>query len=185
MTIDEWRSTSIDGVLQRNVAAIQDERGSFSELWRASITNRLAERMVQANLSRSRRGVLRGMHFHLHQVDLWTLLEGRVAAATTDLRGVFAGGAPSARSQVIEMAAGDSLYIPRRVAHGFWALEDSALLYLVSNEYEGTDEHGFAWDDPAAAISWPGKDPVLSNRDRLNPSLTEAVANLGQQMSPK
>ena len=174
-----WQETSIEGVLKRTSAAIADERGSFMELWRESLTADIGETFVQANLSRSRSGVLRGMHFHRRQIDLWVLLEGRVLAATTDLRPVSEGGAPT--STVTELRPGDSLVIPRRVAHGFWAVEDTVLLYLVSNEYDGTDELGFAWDDPRAAIPWPAGRPILSARDQANPPLAEFETTLRQQ----
>lgn len=173
-----WRKTAINGVFRRHARSIEDERGSFTELWRSSVTQQFDEQMVQMNLSRSRTGVLRGMHFHRHQVDLWTVLEGRALAATTDVRGLFVEPAGRATSQVIELGPGDSLFIPREVAHGFWALEDVALLYLVSNEYDGTDELGFAWNDPAAAIDWPAGEPILSARDQANPPLTALVEQL-------
>ena len=74
--------------------------------------------------------------------------------------------------------------IPSGVAHGFLALGPLELLYLVTNEYDGSDELGFAWDDPAAAVPWPhvsdtpdGR-PILSDRDRSNPSLAELVVRL-------
>jgi dTDP-4-dehydrorhamnose 3,5-epimerase len=179
MSSTPWQPTAIDGVLSRHIDAFADERGSFRELWRNSHTDEFDERMVQLNLSRSRARVLRGMHFHQRQVDVWTLVEGRALAATTDVRPMLSGtGEPV--SQVIELAAGDSLYIPRLVAHGFWALEELALLYLVSNEYDGTDELGFAWNDPQAAIGWPPGDPILSGRDQVNPTLTTLVASLQQ-----
>jgi dTDP-4-dehydrorhamnose 3,5-epimerase len=74
--------------------------------------------------------------------------------------------------------------IPPGVAHGFLALEALELVYLVSNEYDGSDEHGFAWDDATVAVPWPDVPgtahvrPVLSERDRSNPSLAELVARL-------
>jgi dTDP-4-dehydrorhamnose 3,5-epimerase len=185
VTVDPWQPTSIIGVLRRNAQAIEDERGSFTELWRSSLTKQFDEQMVQQNLSRSRAGVLRGMHFHRHQVDLWTVLEGRALAATTDVRGLFIDPAGKATSQVIELGPGDSLFIPREVAHGFWALEDVALLYLVSNEYDGTDELGFAWNDSHAGIDWPPSEPILSDRDRSNPPLMELVERLRQQTSAR
>ena len=74
--------------------------------------------------------------------------------------------------------------IPTGVAHGFLALTDLTLLYLVTNEYDGSDELGFAWDDPAVGVPWPpvaatsdGR-PILSDRDRSNPSLAELVERL-------
>jgi dTDP-4-dehydrorhamnose 3,5-epimerase len=134
--------------------------------------------MVQANLSRSRAGVMRAMHFHLRQADLWLLLEGTAVAAITDLRPVIAGG--KAVSEVMRLEVGDALFIPRRVAHGFLALTDMALMYLVSNEYDGTDEHGFAWNDPEAGIQWPSQPSIISDRDQANPSLGEVIKRLAQ-----
>jgi dTDP-4-dehydrorhamnose 3,5-epimerase len=65
------------------------------------------------------------------------------------------------------------LYIPPGVAHGFYAETDLTLLYLVDAEFTGEDEFGLAWDDPDVAIAWPSPDPILSDRDRSNPSLRE------------
>jgi len=67
------------------------------------------------------------------------------------------------------------------VAHGFLALDQLTLAYLVTEEYDGTDEHGFAWDDHGAGIEWPEGSHVLSDRDRSNPGLAEAVAAARQR----
>jgi dTDP-4-dehydrorhamnose 3,5-epimerase len=172
-----WAQASIPGVWRRHLDARDDERGGFLELWRASLTAPMDETtMVQANLSRSRRGVLRGMHFHLRQSDLWLLIEGNAFAAVTDLRPAITGG--EAVTELIDLAPGDALYIPRRVAHGFLARTDMALIYLVSNEYDGTDEHGFAWNDPAVGIDWPDMPTILSGRDQANPPLSDVIASL-------
>jgi dTDP-4-dehydrorhamnose 3,5-epimerase len=178
--MNDWQRASIEGVWRRSNAIHADERGSFTELWRASLTGPLGSAaMVQANLSRSRAGVLRGMHFHLHQADLWLLIEGAATAALTDLRPTLAGGA--ARSETVAMQPGDALYIPPLVAHGFLAETDMALVYLVTNEYDATDEHGFAWDDPDAAIRWPAAPQTVSDRDRANPPLRDVIAALAQE----
>ena len=183
---ESWTPTEIEGVLRRTTTVVGDERGAFSELWRHSLTAPLEmDPFVQSNLSRSREGVLRGMHFHRRQADLWILIEGRVLTATSDLRGLLRDGAGTPPTQLLELMPGDQLYIPRLVAHGFWALEETALVYLVSNEYDGTDEYGFAWDDPVAAIDWPRREPILSERDRQNPPLHDVIATLGQQTAGK
>jgi dTDP-4-dehydrorhamnose 3,5-epimerase len=73
----------------------------------------------------------------------------------------------------VELSAeGDkALYIPRGVAHGFYTPGGLLLQYLVDEPYSGADEFGVAWDDPSLGIPWPDRDPVLSERDRSNPSL--------------
>lgn len=71
------------------------------------------------------------------------------------------------------MSVGHSVFIPRGVAHGFYAHDRVLLSYLVSNYYDGTDEHGVAWNDPDLAIAWPCSDPILSPRDRKNPRLRD------------
>ncbi len=176
---DGWQETAIPGVLSRQAEVHADERGAFSEIWRASWTAGLtAAAFVQSNLSRSRAGVLRGMHFHLRQTDLWVVVEGRALVATADLR----DGRPERIAvQTLTLDAGGAILIPERVAHGFLSLTDLALVYLVTNEFDGSDELGFAWDDPQAAIPWPAQEPILSERDRSNPSLAEVLARLDQR----
>lgn len=170
-----WSETDIPGVLRRSTPMMADRRGSFTELWRASTTEQLSPTpFVQANLSRSATGVLRGMHFHRRQTDLWMLIEGRAFVAVADLRRL--ADEPRPPVATFEMRPGDALLIPELVAHGFHALEPTALVYLVTNEYDGSDELGFAWDDPDAAIPWLITDAIVSDRDRANPTLREAVS---------
>ena len=68
------------------------------------------------------------------------------------------------------------LYIPKGVAHGFYAERDLILHYMVDNYYSGADEFGITWDDPELGIDWPNRDPILSDRDRSNPSLADVRA---------
>jgi dTDP-4-dehydrorhamnose 3,5-epimerase len=130
--------------------------------------------MVQANLSVSKKGVLRGLHFHRLQADYWVVLSGRVFVGLYDLR----EGSPTfRRPDGVEL--GDDragLYLPPGIAHGYYALEDSTVLYFVDRYFTGDDEFGVAWDDPEIGIEWPSGDPVLSDRDRTNPAVTEALA---------
>jgi dTDP-4-dehydrorhamnose 3,5-epimerase len=67
------------------------------------------------------------------------------------------------------------LFIPPGVAHGFLAVTDLTLGYLVDRYFDGSDEWGIAWNDPELGIDWPATDPVLSERDRNNPRLAEAL----------
>ena len=178
----------IDGVGWSRVSGHPDQRGSFRELWRAGAYGALPEEQagrrdatfVQANLSRSSAQVLRGMHCHQRQLDHWIVLRGRVFVALVDIRAVVARRS-TATVVTRVMERDDTVTIPVGVAHGFLALEPVELLYLVTNEYDLTDELAFAWDDPALAIPWPAMPggPVLSERDRANPSLADLIRDLG------
>ncbi len=144
----------------------------------------LEPRFVQANLSTSARGVLRGLHYHRRQLDYWLVAAGRAFVALVDVRPLASGTGDRPLVETRELGADDFVVIPTGVAHGFLALDDLELLYLVTNEYDGSDELGFAWDDPTAAVPWPrvpgaadGR-PTLSDRDRSNPSLLDLVASL-------
>jgi len=174
-----WTATGIDGAVRRRLVVHGDDRGSFTELWRASWTAPLGRQpFVQSNVSRSNAGVLRGMHFHLRQSDLWIVLAGRALVALADLRDATEHPSWNPRTALFELGADEAVVIPERVAHGFFATEDLVLVYLVTNEFDGTDEHAFAWDDPLAAIMWPTDRPTLSAKDRANPSLRDAVRGL-------
>jgi dTDP-4-dehydrorhamnose 3,5-epimerase len=178
------------GAVQRHA----DSRGAFRELWRASTFPALTledtgapagtdPRFLQANLSSSSAGVLRGLHYHRRQLDYWIVASGRAFVALVDVRPVAAGTGP-AIVETRELPADDWVVIPAGVAHGFLALEPLEMLYLVTNEYDGADELGIAWDDPAVGVPWPAVDatpdgrPILSERDQTNPPLAELVARL-------
>lgn len=165
-----------------------DGRGSFREIWRATWQADgcppATAPFVQANVSHSDAKVLRGLHFHRRQDDYWILLSGRAKVQLVDLRQASASSVEAGEhppSMVFDMSPDTAVYIPRGVAHGFYALEALSLAYLVNNEYDGSDELGFAWDDPAVAMSWPGLSPVLSDRDRTNPPLRDLLLRLEQE----
>lgn len=132
--------------------------------------------MVQSNLSRSRAGVLRGLHFHRSQADYWCFIEGNAFVALVDVR---SGSPTEGRAWWREFDADAGLrgvYVPPGVAHGFYALSDVALQYVVDRAFTGDDEFGVAFDDPRLAIPWPEEEtPMLSERDRSNPSLAEVL----------
>lgn len=189
---DRRALSALPGVTWGAIARHGDLRGSFRELWRASTwppfdaaTAGLPDaRFVQANLSTSAAGVLRGLHLHRRQLDYWIVASGRALVALVDVRPLLDGSGPRALVELRELSADESVTIPTGVAHGFLALEPLELVYLVTNEYDGSDELGFAWDDPAVGIEWPaipgspdGR-PILSDRDLANPPLAELVAQL-------
>jgi dTDP-4-dehydrorhamnose 3,5-epimerase len=137
----------------------EDDRGWFAELARASA---LGKQPVQANLSRSRAGVIRGLHYHERgQDDLFVCLQGMVRVVVLD----------RATGEVFTEDIGDdnpvALYVPGVHAHGYEALTDCLFMYLVTEEYDASDpdEHGVPWDDPRVRQLWSTSSPILSARD--------------------
>jgi dTDP-4-dehydrorhamnose 3,5-epimerase len=190
----ERPASTLPGVRYGAVARHGDSRGAFRELWRASAFPTLTAEetgapagtepaFVQANLSSSSAGVLRGLHYHRRQLDYWNVASGRAFVALVDVRPVVGRSGPAV-VETRELVADEWVVIPTGVAHGFLALEPLDLVYLVTNEFDGSDELGFAWDDPAVAVPWPtvpgtsdGR-PILSGRDQTNPSLDDLVTSL-------
>ena len=174
--------SSLLGVRYGAIVRHADQRGSFRELWRAG--DFPDEPFVQANLSTSAAGVLRGLHLHQRQDDLWIVAEGRAFVALVDLRPMLEGTGSAPRIETRELRADEWVVIPTGIAHGFLALDPLQLIYLVTNEYDGSDELGFAWDDRAVAVDWPslagtpdGR-PILSERDSANPPLAHLLERM-------
>jgi dTDP-4-dehydrorhamnose 3,5-epimerase len=121
--------------------------------------------------------VLRGLHYHHRQVDYWHCAAGCLRVGLVDLR---PASPTRGRAQVVELGQErlSAVFIPVGVAHGFYAVTDAMLFYLVDNYYDGTDELGVAWDDPALGLDWGLEGaPVLSERDRRNLRLAEIPAD--------
>jgi dTDP-4-dehydrorhamnose 3,5-epimerase len=170
MRVAEPPGLAIDGVRVIPLTAREDDRGSVTEVFRRSWIPGMSE-MVQGNLSVSRAGVLRGLHFHRKQADYWFVVSGTAFVGLYDLR---VGSPSEGRKAEIRLPADEQrsgLYIPKGVAHGFYAETDLVLQYLVDQYFAGEDEFGIAWDDPEVGIDWPERHPVLSERDRRNPTL--------------
>jgi dTDP-4-dehydrorhamnose 3,5-epimerase len=168
-------SETIAGVYLVRLRQFSDERGRFFESFRHGWIPG-ARAMVQGNCSFSKAGVLRGLHYHLKQADLWVVPSGRVRTALYDLR---SASPTRGRSQVIEMGDANpiALYVPKGVAHGFYAITDVLVTYLVDELYDNSDELGVRWNDPALGIAWQASDPILSARDQLNPLLADVPAD--------
>jgi dTDP-4-dehydrorhamnose 3,5-epimerase len=172
-----WQATPLPGVMRRSLVRNDDARGTLREAWRASWLAGLdLPALAQANHTVSRAGTLRGLHFHVRQTDIWVVLDGRGHVGLADIRDLLETGTGRAPTLSLELASGDCLLIPTGVAHGLWALTDVSLLYLVTEEYDGSDEQGFAWNDPTAGVSWPAGEPLLSERDRSAPTLARAIS---------
>jgi dTDP-4-dehydrorhamnose 3,5-epimerase len=136
-----------------------DDRGWFTELMRAS---QLPLPVRQSNLVFSRKGVIRGLHYHERgQNDLFACLQGmvRVVVLDRDTGETF--------SEDIGEENPIAIYIPGQLAHGYEALTDCLFLYHVTEEYDPADpdEHEVPWDDPRVKQLWSTQSPILSERD--------------------
>jgi dTDP-4-dehydrorhamnose 3,5-epimerase len=149
----------IPGVEVIPLRRFEDERGWFVELRRDS---RLPRPTVQTNVSFSRRGVIRGLHFHERgQDDLFVCLRGTARVVVLD----------RATGEAFTIDIGDeneaAVWIPGRHAHGFEALTDVLFVYHVTEEYDPADpdEQGLCWADPRVKHLWSTTSPILSERD--------------------
>jgi glucose-1-phosphate thymidylyltransferase len=137
----------------------EDERGWLAEIAR---TSELPKPIRQTNVSFSRQGTIRGLHYHERgQDDLFVCLQGRarVVALNRDTGEAF--------SEDIGDDNFAAVYVPGNLAHGFEALTDVLMLYHVTEEYDPADpdEHGLPWNDPRVVDLWSTKSPILSERD--------------------
>jgi dTDP-4-dehydrorhamnose 3,5-epimerase len=168
------KSEQIIGVKFAHLKAFCDDRGRFLETFRKEWFPERAWEIFQANRSDSVAGVLRGLHYHFNQIDYWYAPKGRIRVGLADLR----QGSPTyGATQVLEIGDGHDIgvFIPVGVAHGFYALTDATLTYLVDNYYDGADELGVAWNDPQLNVAWGVENPILSDRDSQNPVLTDIL----------
>ena len=163
----------IRGVQTVPLQAFGDDRGRFMETFRKEWFPQVNWQRLQSNRSDSSAGVLRGLHYHFKQVDYWLALRGRIRVGLLDLR----RSSPTyLASASLDMGEDNllGLFIPEGVAHGFAALTNSTLIYIVNNYYDGgADEFGIAWDDPQANIDWGIANPALSRRDQNNPTIAD------------
>jgi len=154
----------LEGMIRVPVHYRADDRGWFAEIRRESL---LPKETVQTNVSFSRRGVIRGLHFHeREQDDLFTCVTGNARVVVLD----------RAAGEVFTEDIGEKnqvgLYIPGHYAHGFEALSDLLFCYHVTKEYDPSDpdEHNVPWDDPRVRHLWSTDRPTLSARDAADAS---------------
>ncbi len=178
--------TRLQGPFLIEPAVHGDERGFFCETWRKEWHSRVgipeAEEFIQDNHSRSSRGVVRGMHFHIGSgvAKLVRCARGQILDVIVDLR----RGSPSYgqwEGYELDDRLMRLLYVPVGFAHGFCVLSDTAdVIYKQTAYYDPAVERGIAWDDPDIAIEWPLalSELIVSERDRSAPRLSEMAAEL-------
>lgn len=167
-------ATELPGVVIIEPTVYEDHRGSLHECYRADILedHGINSRFVQDNQCESRRGVLRGLHYQLHnpQAKLCRAVTGAVLDVAVDVR----VGSPTFGQHVaVELSRANRLmlYVPRGFAHGVLALEEDTIFhYRCDTRYEHESARGIIWNDPTLNISWGITDPILSDVDaRLRP----------------
>lgn len=170
-------SSQIAGIYTVAIRTFGDERGRFMETFRLEWFPQVSWARLQTNRSDSKTGVLRGLHYHHHQVDYWYVPSGMVRVGLVDLR----PSSPTYRAtQTLEIGDDNNMgvFIPTGVAHGFVTLTDATLTYVVNQYYDGgKDENGVAWDDPDLAVPWGYDTPILSPRDQENQRLRDIPAD--------
>ncbi|MBI2602725.1 MAG: dTDP-4-dehydrorhamnose 3,5-epimerase [Deltaproteobacteria bacterium] len=159
-----------------------DNRGFFLETWNEKRYREagFTTNFVQDNLSFSRRGVLRGLHFQEPhgQGKFICVLQGEVHDVTVDIR----RGSPTFGKSVAVILSGDNkrqLYVPPGFAHGFCVTSETALFtYKCTDYYRPEFEHSLLWCDPELGIEWPISDPQLAEKDRRGKTLKELSTQL-------
>ncbi|MGD2079951.1 MAG: dTDP-4-dehydrorhamnose 3,5-epimerase [Nitrospirota bacterium] len=172
----------IPGLMLIEPKVFGDERGFFMEAFKLSEfrAKSIEGDFVQDNLSRSKKGVLRGLHYQLNpkaQGKLITTIKGAVFDVAVDIR----KGSPYYGKWVARELSEENrlmFWIPPGFAHGFLTLSDSAeIIYKTTEEYAPEFERGIIWNDPGIGIKWPLESLILSDRDKALPTIDEAEIN--------
>ena len=175
--------TRLDGLVLLQPTVFGDARGFFAETYRRDLYREagIDVEFVQDNHSRSARGTLRGLHYQRRpgQPKLVRVARGAIWDVVVDVRPTSA-----TFGQFEAFDLDDSqhrqLFVPIGFAHGFCVVSDVAdVTYKVGSPYDPDEERGIAWDDPEIAVPWPIAEPLLSERDRHNPTLRETLADPG------
>ncbi|WP_297555930.1 dTDP-4-dehydrorhamnose 3,5-epimerase [Thermococcus sp.] len=175
----EFRHLEIPDVILIKPRVFEDDRGFFMETYKKPDFEKagIKEEFIQDNYSRSKYGVLRGLHFQREpyaQAKIVRVIRGVIYDVAVDLRrdsptfGKYIGVIISEHNKW-------QLYIPKGFAHGFVVLSDVAeVVYKVDNVYAPDYEGGIIWNDPEIGINWPVDNPVVSEKDKKWPTLKEA-----------
>ena len=180
-------TTAIPGVIIIEPRAFSDERGMFFETWSQARYAQagVPEKFVQDNVSRSTRGVLRGLHYQQPnaQGKLLSVLDGEIFDVAVDIR----QGSPTFKQWVGVTLSAESrrqLYVPAGFAHGFQAMSANAtVLYKCTEYYDHASELSVCWSDDQLTIPW-SLPPILSDKDRDAPLLRDIPKGRLPQFTP-
>jgi dTDP-4-dehydrorhamnose 3,5-epimerase len=153
----------------------RDNRGVFREIYRQTWSAQASA--LQWNMVRSEANVLRGVHAHRVHADYLTLAYGEMILGLHDAR---PESSSRGRSILLRLEADDPhlVIVPPGVCHGFYFARPAMHIYGVSSVWDGSDEFGCAWNDPALDLAWPCDAPLLSERDVCAGSYADLCATL-------
>jgi dTDP-4-dehydrorhamnose 3,5-epimerase len=174
--------TPLPGLVMVEVEYPKDDRGFFMEPWNRKVFAEagLDVDFVQEGHSGSTKDVLRGLHYQDMTAPMGKLVRcvvGKVLDVAVDLR---VGSPTFGKYFKVELTAEDKnlIYVPVGFAHGFLVLSDYAeVLYKMSSYWTPNSENGIIWNDPDINIDWPTEAPILSEKDKLLPTLKEYLEN--------
>ncbi len=178
----EFKKLAIPDVVLIKPSIFSDTRGFFLETYKLSdfAGAGITKAFVQDNLSYSKKGVLRGLHYQLNpcaQGKLIKVLKGSILDVAVDIR----KGSPYYGRWVSEILSEENrlmLWVPEGFAHGFLSLQDDTMvMYKNTNEYNPSLDRGIIWNDPLIGVKWNFSVPILSDKDRKSPSLQDAENN--------
>ncbi|MCF6319478.1 MAG: dTDP-4-dehydrorhamnose 3,5-epimerase [Proteobacteria bacterium] len=181
--------TKLQGALVFEPKVFGDTRGFFMETWNYQRYKEagLDVKFVQSNLSKSAKGVLRGLHFQNPnpQGKLVQILTGEVFDVAVDIR----VGSATFGQWHGEILSGDNnkqFYIPEGFAHGFCVLSETAIFsYMCTHVYDSQADYSLLWNDPELAIDWPIQEPLLSEKDKAAPTLSSLNTKKLPKLLPK
>ncbi|HEX5167538.1 MAG TPA: dTDP-4-dehydrorhamnose 3,5-epimerase [Cyclobacteriaceae bacterium] len=169
--------TPLDGLLEIIPTVYFDDRGWFFEFYKESefLKHGITTKFVQENQSFTKKGIVRGLHYQSPphaQAKLVSIGSGKVLDVVVDMRR-DSKTFRQVYTCILDGSRHNMMLVPEGFAHGFAALEDSIFIYKCSDEYHPDLEKGIVWNDPSLAIDWQIKDPIVSAKDKVLPTMEE------------
>jgi dTDP-4-dehydrorhamnose 3,5-epimerase len=173
----QFKKHEIEGLIEFQPRIFEDERGIFYESYNKNLfsENGIPYDFVQDNFSKSKKGVIRGLHFQFAphaQGKLVRVMTGRVLDVVVDIR----KDSPTFGQYdkfILDAELGNMLYVPEGFAHGFHALEESIFVYKCTSFWNKAAESGIVWNDPTLNIDWECENPIVSSKDQILPTFLE------------